>query len=174
MKRTLITCANSGIGAEIAKQASHSDKVLLASRDLNKLSELAANFEIPPELYQLDFFDSASVEGCASQIAQQGKVDNLVLILPRIPPSNDMFPSEQDWLKLFNNYFIKPLSLIKNLVEGEALTRGAKTVLISGLSSKSALSHYATNNSLRNAWLGLSLDQISAPDARALLAIRYP
>ncbi|CAH0537061.1 SDR family oxidoreductase [Vibrio marisflavi] len=154
MKRTLITCANSGIGAEIARRVSGNDKLLLASRDLNKLAKLAANLEASSELYQLDFFDSASVEQCTSQIIQQGKVDNLVLILPRVAPSNKVFPSEQDWLKLFNNYFVKPLSLLKGLVEREALNNGAKVVLISGLSTKSAMSHYAMNNCLRNAWLG--------------------
>jgi len=154
MKRTLITCANSGIGAEIARLVSSSDKLLLASRELNKLAKLAANLEASSELYQLDFFDSESVEQCTSQIVQQGKVDNLVFIIPRIPPSNEVFPSEQDWQKLFSNYFVKPLSLLKGLVEREALNNGAKVVLVSGLSTKSAMSHYAMNNCLRNAWLG--------------------
>ncbi|MCL9780803.1 SDR family oxidoreductase [Vibrio sp. S4M6] len=154
MKRTLITCANSGIGSEIAKKLAHTDQLLLAARNQTKLCQLNADLGQRAEQYALDFFDSSSIQLCSERINGAGQLDNLVLILPRIEATSEVFPEHDEWCSLLQNYFVKPLGLLKCFVENGTFAQKAKIVIVSGLSSKSALSHYSANNSLRSTWLG--------------------
>ncbi len=150
---TLITCATSGMGSQIARALTE-DNLILTGRDRDKLQtlcEFSENSTIP---VGLDFFNPESIQSAATNIANCGKLDRIVFIIPRIPPSSNIFPSDEEWADLYKNYFINPLSLLRQLFEANAVSDGAKMVLISGISSKSALTHYATNNCLRSAWLG--------------------
>jgi 3-oxoacyl-[acyl-carrier protein] reductase len=70
----------------------------------------------------------------------------------------DPMPSPDQWRTLFQTSFIGPLSLLKAAVgqmrPDPAQGRRAKIVIISGLSSAQVLSHYATANVIRTAWIG--------------------
>lgn len=158
MKKILITCATSNIGSALAKRLSADNELCLAARDTEKLDsivEVIGTSEHHNVLtHQLDFFDKESIDQCADDYSEVGGLDGLVFIIPRIPPSSSVFPGDEAWRELYEKYFILPLRLIKKLVENSALNSGCKIVLISGLSSKNALTHYSTNNCLRSAWVG--------------------
>ena len=150
---TLITCATSGMGSQIARALTE-DKLILTGRDTSKLQSLC-EFDVNRTLpVELDFFDSESIQNAVTKIANSAKLDRIVFIIPRIPPSSNIFPTDEEWTELYKNYFINPLSLLRQLFEIDAVNDGAKIVFISGISSKSALTNYATNNCLRSAWLG--------------------
>ncbi|MGF1742780.1 SDR family oxidoreductase [Vibrio profundum] len=154
MKNTLITCATSQIGQAIAEKMAPDSKLILTGRNVENLNHILSSSTMPIARCQLDFFDEGSIAACAEQISACNPVDNLVLIIPRIPASSAIFLDTEQWRELYDNYFIKPLSLIKALYENNRIATGANLLIISGLSSKSALSHYASNNCLRSAWLG--------------------
>lgn len=149
---TLITCATSGMGSAIAKSLAEEHRLVLAARNQDKLSKLAIDIGSPVNTLSLDFFDADSIDKCAEDIIDG--LDGLVFIIPRIQASTVVFPEDEEWLALYQNYFIKPLRLLKRLEESGKLNHGCKIVMISGISSKSALSHYAQNNCLRSAWVG--------------------
>lgn len=150
---TLITCATSGMGTQIA-HALNEDNLILTGRDKVKLNALCEQSGEKTKSVVLDFFDSESIMEAATKIANSGKLDRIVFIIPRIPPSSNIFPSDEEWALLYKNYFINPLSLLRELFQMDAVNDGAKFVFISGISSKSALTNYAINNCLRSAWLG--------------------
>lgn len=152
MTTTLITCATSGMGSAIAQ--SLDDELILTGRNVDKLSRLCQSISTKTSPIELDFFDEHSVSNAARKIAQYNKLDRIVFIIPRIPPSTSLFPDNDVWRELYEHFFIRPLGLLRYLVESDRLNRGAKIVFISGLSSKSALENYSTNNCLRSAWLG--------------------
>ncbi|AIW22700.1 SDR family oxidoreductase [Vibrio coralliilyticus] len=150
---TLITCATSGMGNQIARALTE-DNMILTGRDQDKLQSLCESAENRTLSVSLDFFDTRSIREASTKIVAAGKLDRIVFIIPRIPPSSNIFPSDEEWIELYKNYFINPLSLLRQLFDENAVNDGAKIVLISGISSKSALTNYATNNCLRSAWLG--------------------
>ncbi|OAJ94059.1 SDR family oxidoreductase [Vibrio bivalvicida] len=152
MKTTLITCATSGMGSAIAQ--SITGKLIVTGRNSEKLSKLCSTTQIPCQSVRLDFSCDDSIEQAAAEISAFDKLDQIVFIIPRIPPSQELFPDSDAWQALYQDFFIRPLSLMKYLVENQRLNQRAKIVLVSGLSSKNALSHYSTNNCLRSAWLG--------------------
>ncbi|WP_073579874.1 SDR family oxidoreductase [Vibrio quintilis] len=157
MKRILITCATSHIGSAVAAQLSATHELILTGRDTEKLSKIKCETERehPVVTQALDFFDPNSVDLCCETMQKQDKqLDGIVFILPRIPPSGNVFPDDEDWSELYRKYFITPLRLLRQLTENNMLRQGCKIVMISGLSSKSALTSYATNNCIRHAWLG--------------------
>ncbi|CAH7346758.1 hypothetical protein VCHA44O286_50066 [Vibrio chagasii] len=158
MKKILITCATSNMGSALAKRLSADNELCLAARDTEKLGSIVEAIGTSEHhsvlTHQLDFFDKESIDQCADDYSEVGGLDGLVFIIPRIPPSNSVFPDDEAWKELYEKYFILPLRLIKKLVENSALNSGCKIVLISGLSSKNALTHYSTNNCLRSAWVG--------------------
>ncbi len=152
MTHTLITCATSQIGADIARSCM--GNVTLTGNTHTKLEALCKELGTKSYGVLLDFFDSDIIESAAKKILLQGKIDKLVFILPRIPPNHKVFPSETELDLLYSRYFIKPLQLLRSLFEAEAMNDGGKIVFLSGLSTKSALGNYSTNNCIRNAWLG--------------------
>lgn len=158
MKKILITCATSNIGSALAKRLAADNELYLAARDTAKLDNIVDTVVTSGHhsvlAHHLDFFDKGSIDLCADSITEFGGLDGLVFIIPRIPPSNSVFPDDEAWRDLYEKYFILPLRLIKKLVNHSRLNSGCKIVLISGLSSKSALTHYSTNNCLRSAWVG--------------------
>ncbi|WP_341665620.1 SDR family oxidoreductase [Vibrio sp.] len=150
MKKTLITCATSHIGFELSKRLAPKHELILTGRNEGKLSDLEkASDNI--QCHTMDFFDSESIYNVANKLEQ---LDNIVFIIPRIPPSNEVFPSDEEWRQLYDHYFIKPLSLLKYIIENQVLSAHGKIVFLSGLSTKSALSNHSASNCIRNAWLG--------------------
>ncbi|WP_073605652.1 SDR family oxidoreductase [Vibrio aerogenes] len=157
MKRILITCATSHMGSAVAAQLASTHELILTGRNTEKLTSIKREIEQEhPVLTQaLDFFDPHSVDLCSEQIQKNNhSLDGIVFILPRIPPSGNVFPDDDEWHELYRKYFITPLRLLRQLTENNLLRQGCKIVMISGLSSKSALTNYATNNCIRHAWLG--------------------
>ncbi len=153
MKTTLITCATSHLGSEVVKAFS-CDHLIMTGRNTEKLINLSDSLECKTKLVELDFFNIESVNSAAETISSEDKIDKIIFIIPRIPATNKIFPSNEEWSELYSNFFINPLSLLKKLFESDSMNEGAKILFISGLSSKSALTNYASNNCLRNAWLG--------------------
>ncbi|WP_299494582.1 SDR family oxidoreductase [uncultured Shewanella sp.] len=158
MKNMLITCATSGIGAAVATALSHDHHLFVAGRNVQKLQHLTDQLSLQAagrvDMAPLDFFSESIIDDCAQALSQSNRLDGVVFILPRIPPSSEVFPDDESWKNLYHRYFILPLRLMKQIVENHCLNPGGKIVFISGLSSKTALSHYAMNNCLRSAWLG--------------------
>lgn len=147
---TLVTCATSAIGSSLLQHPElATDQLIITGRDSNKLTDLGNKHKATA--IELDFFQQSSIDQAAAHIPI---VDKLVFIIPRIHATTDVFPDESAWLDLFEKYFVLPLSLIKQLHQQHKLNHGCKIVLVSGLSSKHALSNYAMSNTLRLAWLG--------------------
>jgi len=89
---------------------------------------------------------------------EQIVLDGLVLMPPQPHADADPMPSPDVWRTLFQVSFIGPLSLLKAAVArmrtDPTQDRRAKVVIISGISSAQVLSHYATANVIRTAWIG--------------------
>ncbi|MFD2178899.1 SDR family oxidoreductase [Veronia pacifica] len=154
MPNTLITCATSHIGLSVAENIVVDGKLVLTGRDQDKLNKLCKSLSSKATSVHLDFFDSQSIQQASETIASEGQIDKVVFIIPRIPPKSEVFSTEEELISDHLNFFIKPLQLFRLLFEADAISDSAKIVIVSGLSTKSALSHYATNNTIRSAWLG--------------------
>jgi 3-oxoacyl-[acyl-carrier protein] reductase len=74
---------------------------------------------------------------------------------PQAPATNNCFPELEEWETLYRRSFVQPVELIKGLLPVLTPSAGERTkiVIISGISSAQVLSHYATSNVLRCAWL---------------------
>lgn len=85
-------------------------------------------------------------------------LDGAVLMPPQPHAHGDPLPAPAVWRELFETSFIGPLSVLKGAVgamqPNPAAGRRCKIVIISGISSAQVLSHYATANVIRTAWLG--------------------
>jgi len=85
------------------------------------------------------------------------RLDGLVLMPPQVPPNANPLPGTKDWETLFQNHFIGPLLLLKAALAAmqpdPSAGLRAKIVIVSGIASVQVLSHYATNNVVRAAWL---------------------
>ena len=145
----LVTCATSQIGAAVARKL-NLESLYVTGRTQSKLESLSDDLKAIPML--LDFFDKQSVDSVITSLPDG--IDKLVFIIPRIEATTEIFPNDDEWIQLFDHYFVKPLRLLKGLYQQDKLASGCKLVAISGLSSQYALSHYAMNNCLRLAWLG--------------------
>jgi 3-oxoacyl-[acyl-carrier protein] reductase len=90
--------------------------------------------------------------------AEQIWLDGLVLMPPQPHADSDPMPSPAVWRDLFQTSFVGPLALLKagiaRMQPDPARGRRAKIVIISGISSAQVLSHYATANVIRTAWVG--------------------
>ena len=100
-----------------------------------------------------------SVASLAARLeVEQLILDGLVLMTPQPHADSDPMPSPEVWRSLFQTSFIGPLSLLKAAVArmrpDPVQGRRAKIVIISGISSAQVLSHYATANVIRTAWVG--------------------
>ncbi|MCE0495203.1 SDR family oxidoreductase [Vibrio salinus] len=157
MNRILVSCATSHIGSAVTRLLSKDHELVLTCRNTEKMAQnlSSLNTRNMVETTYLDFFNAESVDQSTFYLKQKNfTFDGLVFILPRFPVSDSVFPDDETWLQLYKNYFITPLRFLKNIINQQLLNPGCKIVMISGLSSKSALTHYSTNNCLRHAWLG--------------------
>jgi 3-oxoacyl-[acyl-carrier protein] reductase len=164
MERTvLITGATGGIGTALARRLAGSGYgLVLAARTQEPLEALASSISgqraqnISTE--RVDMTDLTSVMGFAGRLAAQDTtLDGVVLMPPQVPPTPHALPGEEVWEGLFHDHFIGPLALLKAAIArmrpDPALGRRCKVVIVSGISSVQVLSHYATNNVIRAAWL---------------------
>lgn len=77
---------------------------------------------------------------------------------PQPHSDSDPMPEPEVWRTLFQTSFIGPLSVLKSAIalmdSAPEAGRRCKIVIISGISSAQVLSHYATSNVIRTAWVG--------------------
>lgn len=162
-KTILITGATGGIGDAVCERlTAHGYFVIMASRDSTKLAALSVKLNgahaDSAGWISLDMTNDASIAAFVDEMRTRGTVlDGMVHMPPRPHRSDEPMPDNEDWRKLFQESFIGPLSVLKaaiSFMEPEpASGRRAKIVMISGISSAQVLSHYATANVIRCAWL---------------------
>lgn len=169
-KTILVTGSTGGIGTVLCHHlAEKGFDLVLTGRTENKLSDLAAaltkKFSVTVKYSATDFNDPKSFNGLLKTVANG--LNGLIVMPPQMPPTEDCLPEDLIWEKLFKQSFIGPTALIRDLLP--ALKKGSrsKVVIISGISSAQVLSHYATSNVLRTAWLGQAktLAHVYGPDA---------
>lgn len=163
MQRYLVTGATGGMGAPLCRQLARSGHALvIAGRNRAAMQQLIAELGPPDEArfkaLTVDMTDLASVAAFSADLAGLGdRLDGAVIMPPQPPRTNEPLPDPASWTSLFRDSFIGPLEVLK-----AALTRmqpdpargvRAKVVIVSGISSAQVLSHYATANVLRTAWL---------------------
>lgn len=151
----LVTGATGGIGSAIATNlAKNGHSLILAVRNTNKANELARTlinqYDVSIKTLALDYEDAASVAALSQSVLD---ISGLVLCPPRISPTFDPLPEEEVWQEVFTKVFIQPLMLVKAMLSALKVNAGGSLVVLSGISSKQALSHYAINNAIRSAWL---------------------
>ena len=156
----VVTAATGGIGTEISKSlARRGEKLILAVRNQDKAKNLKDVLvklgAAKVESIHLDFDDAQSIEGISSKFES---VKGLVICPPRIKPTDDPLPDQANWLHAYQQVFLNPLEIVKILIPalkiGALTTKAGRSsvVLVSGISSKQAMSHYAINNSIRAGW----------------------
>lgn len=164
MKRaTLITGATGGIGAALAKRlAAEGHHLVLVARDQTRLDALGRSLGQAAlgavHVLSADLTDVSSGARLLDAVSSwQLRLGGIVLMPPQVPPSGDALPEPGAWDHLFHDHFTGPLAFLKSAldaVDGAPLEgRRAKVVVVSGISSVQVLSHYATNNVIRAAWL---------------------
>jgi 3-oxoacyl-[acyl-carrier protein] reductase len=159
MPTCLITGATGGIGTAICERLAPNHRLVLAARNQSKLQSLNERLGGSHLVVPVDMASDTSVASFSRTLQREQLVlDGLVLMPPQPHADADPLPSPGVWRDLFQASFIGPLSLLKAAVaqmhpqpsEG----RRAKIVIISGISSAQVLSHYATANVIRTAWVG--------------------
>jgi 3-oxoacyl-[acyl-carrier protein] reductase len=164
MRRTiLITGATGGIGTALTRRLAASGcGLVLAARTQSSLETLARSIdgEHPKDvrIEPVDMTDLTSIAAFSARLAAQDMtLDGVVLMPPQVPPTPHALPSEETWEGLFRDHFTGPLALLKAAIgrmrPAPALGHRCKVVIVSGISSVQVLSHYATNNVVRAAWL---------------------
>jgi 3-oxoacyl-[acyl-carrier protein] reductase len=156
----LVTGATGGIGRAVSERLSAAGHLLvLMARDKARLDQLASEMNNQHRVFPADISHDQSAEDFVRFMRSEGVVlDGAVLMPPQPHADSDPTPSPDVWRHLFQTSFIGPLSILKAAIDcmspDPAVGRRAKVVIISGLSSAQVLSHYATANVIRTAWLG--------------------
>jgi 3-oxoacyl-[acyl-carrier protein] reductase len=157
MKNTiLITGATGGIGRALSIYlAGKGHSLILNARNLERLEALQAEIYAmglsKPEILSLDLSSALDIQKC--DLAKLGRIDGLVLMPPQLDPVADPFATSAQWQNFFSSSFIGPLAFIQAILPNLKQANRGKIVIISGISSLQVLSHYATSNVLRCAWL---------------------
>ncbi|KAB0676274.1 SDR family NAD(P)-dependent oxidoreductase [Aureimonas leprariae] len=159
----LITGATGGIGTALTERLARAGHhLILAARDPGRLDALRERVSAyaagPIDVVSVDMTDLSSVARFSDQLAAWGaKLDGVVLMPPQVPPTGEALPDAAVWAKLFSDHFTGPLALLQCAIAAMtpnlAENRRGKVVIVSGISSVQVLSHYATNNVIRAAWL---------------------
>jgi 3-oxoacyl-[acyl-carrier protein] reductase len=155
----LVTGATGGIGEAICRRLTTEHRLILIARDRAKLDNLAAGLTGHHLAIPVDMASDVSVEGLTATMEHEALIlDGLVLMPPQPHADANPMPAPEVWRDLFQTSFIGPLSVLKAAVTRmrpePARGRRAKIVIISGISSAQVLSHYATANVIRTAWVG--------------------
>ncbi|HQY74443.1 MAG TPA: SDR family oxidoreductase [Aestuariivirga sp.] len=159
MASYLITGASGGIGTAICQRLAKDHNLVLVARNKDKLGELSRSLQGSHLTIQVDMGADESIAAMATELASKNVVlDGLVLMPPQPHAANDPMPSPDVWRELFQTSFIGPLSVLKAAVTRmqpvPSAGKRCKIVIISGISSAQVLSHYATANVIRTAWVG--------------------
>lgn len=158
-KQILVTGATGGIGRILCEHLGKNGySLVLSARDSEKLNDLKLHLErvhkTPSSVLVCDFASGDSVQDAARRLkSETERLDGCVLMPPQLPSTGECLPAAENWEKLFRTSFVQPLELLKGIIPHLELTSG-RCVLISGISSAQVLSHYATSNVLRTAWVG--------------------
>lgn len=162
MGSILVTAASGGIGSAVSERLARSGRrLVLSARRREPLEDLASRLPPPPEGSHLVVpHDMAAVGEVEAFAAALGSVelDGIVLMPPQPHSANDPMPEPQVWRDLFDRSFIGPLETLKagigRMTPDPAAGKRCKVVIVSGISSAQVLSHYATANVIRTAWIG--------------------
>jgi 3-oxoacyl-[acyl-carrier protein] reductase len=159
MATYLITGASGGIGDAICRRLAPHHRLVLVARDQTRLDALAHELSGSHYAWHADMGSDESISALSKRLDdEQVVLDGLVLMPPQPHADADPMPSPAVWRELFQKSFIGPLSLLRAAVDrmrpDPKQGRRAKIVIISGISSAQVLSHYATANVIRIAWIG--------------------
>ncbi|WP_085027028.1 SDR family oxidoreductase [Ensifer aridi] len=164
MRTILVTGATGGIGNALCERlAAGGTRLVLAARDQARLEVLASTLPAPLNgshtLMPVDMSSETSVANFDRGLVASGlKLNGAVLMPPQPHSDSNPMPEPEVWRTLFQTSFIGPLSVLKSAIAQmepapEAGVR-CKIVIVSGMSSVQVLSHYATANVIRTAWVG--------------------
>ncbi len=155
----LITGATGGIGTDLCHHlAEKKYSLILSARNEERLLELSTELEkeygINHSILVHDFSSDTNqgIDDLMSSLRRP--LGGLVLMPPQDKPTTDFYPSNESWMETFKNGFIGPLALLKQCTPHLEKADKSKVVIISGISSKQVLSHYAKSNVLRTMWVG--------------------
>jgi 3-oxoacyl-[acyl-carrier protein] reductase len=157
----LITGATGGIGEAICRRlAGAGHRLILAARVRERLDALALQLPGSDHLVrELDMSNETSIDEFFAWLSRSDlAIDGVVLMPPQPHAHAEALPEPAVWRQLFETSFIGPLSVLKGAIAAmqpdPKAGKRCKIVLISGISSAQVLSHYATANVIRTAWLG--------------------
>lgn len=159
-KSVIVSGATGAIGSELCLAlADNGVRIVAVARSVDKLLELIKRLPRPEnyehEYLELDFSDPESVRCFGEDLREKNiEIDGVVVNPPRVAPRGDSFPSDNDWLEVFQNVFLGPLNYLEHSVKQirKSESEYKRIAVISGISSKQVLSHYSMNNVIRTAW----------------------
>lgn len=159
---TLVTAATGGIGSALSRQlAATGHRLVLLARNLDALETLRRDLPDPDlhHVVSLDMSRPTEARHLADLLAAIGSaLDHAVIMPPQPHSSSEPTPDPAVWRALFETSFIGPLEILKTAIAHMepdlAKGRRSKVVVVSGISSAQVLSHYATANVIRTAWVG--------------------
>lgn len=163
-KSILITAASGGIGTATSERlAKQGCSLVLTARRAEKLNELASRLTklgaAAVSVIPADMADYSSVGSFAKQLSDRDiHLDGCVFMVPQPHRAAETMPPNEEWDKLFKTSFIGPLALLKaaiaRMTPDLAQGKRCKIAVVSGISSAQILSHYASANVIRCAWVG--------------------
>jgi 3-oxoacyl-[acyl-carrier protein] reductase len=159
---TLVTAATGGIGSSLSRQlAAAGHRLVLLARTGDALEALRRDLTDPDSHHavSLDMSRPGEAIKLAELLTTVGSaLDHAVIMPPQPHSSVEPMPDPAVWRELFETSFIGPLEVLKTAIAqmhpNPAGGRRSKIVLVSGISSAQVLSHYATANVIRTAWVG--------------------
>ena len=164
MATYLVTGATGGIGAALSDRlARWGHRLILVARNAAKLSalknQLATLSSAAHISCDLDMSSISSIRTFAGKLHDLSvDLDGAILMPPQPHRAGEPMPAPEVWRALFEESFIGPLEALKVAIgrmnPDPANGRRCKIVIVSGISSAQVLSHYATANVIRTAWLG--------------------
>jgi 3-oxoacyl-[acyl-carrier protein] reductase len=164
MATYLVTGATGGIGSAVSDRlAILGHRLILAARNTSNLATLERQLvgvsSSPHTVLELDMASISSIRAFAVKLADLSiDLDGAIIMPPQPHRAGEPMPEPEVWRTLFEESFIGPLETLKvaigRMKPDPAKGRRCKIVIVSGISSAQVLSHYATANVIRTAWLG--------------------